>query len=128
MNVLFLDDCPARLEWAAEEFCTGNRFTPAKDASEAIGWLDHAKTCHRPYDVVYLDHDLGDEKWQDSSEENTGMEVVRWVVAYKPKVGRFVVHSMNTPAGHEMVAKLRDAGYEAEYVSFMTLVVGRGGG
>lgn len=114
MTTLFLDDNMARQRWAAKHL---NPTVQAADASGAIAALSSGG-----FDVVYLDHDLGDETYQDEAEENSGSGVVRWIVANKPAIGRVVVHSLNAPAANRMVQCLRDAGYEARYRPFLLLI------
>ena len=70
------------------------------------------------WDWVFLDHDLGGEQMVNSNREDCGMEVVRWIVENQPSIDNILVHSWNSPAGKEMVAKLKDAGYNAEYKPF----------
>ena len=120
MRILFLDDLPER----SAEFLS---VVPHGDC------VDTAAACiarlAEGWDVVLLDHDLGGQAFVDPQEEDTGSGVVRWVVANRPAVGRFVVHSLNEEAGRRMVADLRAAGYAAEYVpgAWMTadIIVGK---
>ena len=72
-------------------------------------------------DNLFLDHDLGGEVFVDSNNKNTGMEVVRWLVANKIKVDNIYVHSLNGVAAKEMVLKLEDAGYDAIQTPFVWL-------
>jgi hypothetical protein len=109
---LFLDDSPARARWAMRNL---EGVVWVKTAAECIAALD------RPWDAVYLDHDL-DGEWQDWREKNTGTEVVRWILTNRPAIGRVVVHSLNSPAANRMAKALSRRGYAAEYVSFLTLV------
>jgi len=113
MNILFLDDNPHRTK----------RFLSAYPSAETV---ETAEACieklkKKEYHVVLLDHDLGGEAWVDSSRDDTGMAVVRWIQKNKPEVQHFIVHSHNTPAGEEMKAKLLDLGYAAEYKPFIKL-------
>lgn len=109
---LFLDDDPERHELVQPAYPAG---TYCYDAASCIRWLADE------WDIVSLDHDLGDELFVDSSRTDCGMEVVRWIVANKPKVGQFWVHSLNGKAAHEMVAQLRAAGYEADRVFYLQI-------
>ena len=100
MRILFLDDDPTR----AQLFLRDNPDVLwVKTAEDCIAALDKA------WDIVYLDHDLGDDGMGQA--EYTGMHVVRWVEDNKPDVERFHVHSWNIPAAAMMVQRLRDAGY-----------------
>ncbi len=123
-RVLFLDDNPARRRWfGLHGVSFEDQLWFAIDAEGAIKCLSdpiHADG----FDLVYLDHDLGEETFVDSDRKDCGMEVVRWIVANKPKIGEIVVHTMNTPAGHGMVRALREAGYSACYRSFFRMVHG----
>ena len=106
-RVLFLDDFPERSAEFLAVVPHGHWVETAADciARLAEGW-----------DIVFLDHDLGGEIFVDPRQEDTGSGVVRWVVANRPAVGRFVVHSLNEAAAVQMVADLRAAGYPADYV------------
>jgi len=64
-----------------------------------------------PLEYLFLDHDLGGEQFVNPERENTGSEVVRWVVANKPLVERIIIHSHNEPAAKMMEADLLEAGY-----------------
>lgn len=114
---LFLDDNPARCGFAIRVL--GPDLIVTMTAGGAIRSL--ASVDQPDFAEVYLDHDLGDETYVDSSRPDTGYEVVRWIVANRPRIGRVIVHSHNTPAGNRMVADLRGAGYVADYVPFTTL-------
>lgn len=72
-------------------------------------------------DYVFLDHDLGGREFVDSTDENTGAEVVRWIAENKPSVGTFVVHSLNPPAGNRMAEDLRGMGYAVIRAPFINL-------
>lgn len=125
-RILFLDDDEARLKWATRTLSRDDHVQTAITADHAIGWLAWAED--KPFDVVYLDHDLNGEVYVDSSRKDCGMEVVRWIVANMPAIGEIVVHSMNTTAGNLMVRALVDAGYKARYQWFMGLVADLGDG
>ena len=112
-NVLFLDDNPHRTKKFVSHYLWAKTVETSEDCIKELGINE--------YHVLFLDHDLGGEQFVDSGREDTGMEVVRWMVENKPNVGDVIVHSHNTPAGIEMVAKLEDAGYSAVYIPFIEL-------
>lgn len=112
-DVLFLDDNHARLAHA-RELAFG--CVCVETADETI-----QKLSERSWRIVSLDHDLGGETYVDPRDPNTGSAVVRWIMANKPTVGEFIVHSMNTPAANIMVSNLRRAGYVANYVPIYKL-------
>lgn len=72
------------------------------------------------WDEVHLDHDLGGEVMVDSSLPNTGMEVVRWIVANDPDIACIVIHTHNTVAAPIMVTDLSAAGYRVMRIPFGT--------
>lgn len=116
-RILFLDDCPTRRRWAQREFGPGNHFEAVDNAEAAIACL-----AEKAYDLVYLDHDLDGEAWANPNGKNTGSEVVRWILLNRPKIGKVIVHSMNTPQGNRMANALRRRGYDATYRSWLTIV------
>src|SRR5271166_6168800 len=92
-RVLFLDDDPDR----ARSFLGRNpQAVWVQTATECIARLAES------WDQVHLDHDLGGEIFVDSSREDCGMEVVRWLCSQPidpmPNTW-FFVHSHNAEAG-----------------------------
>lgn len=112
-SVLFLDDNPARQKRFLQHCPTA---PVALSADECIAFLRY-----HAWDLVFLDHDLGDEVNDDPSGDNTGSAVVRWIVANRPTIGRIVVHSLSQYAP-AMRDALIAAGYDAECIGFMTLI------
>jgi hypothetical protein len=105
---LFLDDDPAR----ASVFLEAN--------PDAV-WVQTVAECvarlAEPWDEVHLDHDLGGEHFVDSSREDCGMEVVRWLAKEpRPNLRRtkFTVHSHNLAAAFEMALRLQGLGHQVE--------------
>jgi len=109
-TVLFLDDNPTRRLRAQQKYLG---CVTVRSAEGCIALLN------REWDRVYLDHDLGGEEGCDPNRTDTGMAVVRWVVAHKPSVRAFVVHSLNHPAATLMTSKLRAAGYSVRQTPFI---------
>ena len=107
---LFMDDSVTRQQRFSQQY---PHATIVSTAEQAISMLQT-----QTFTVVHLDHDLGDEIYVDSDRPDTGMEVVRWIVENRPVVGTVVVHTMNHEAGPLMVERLREAGYEADWVPF----------
>ena len=114
--ILFLDDNPYRTKKFLQ--CWPSAHT-AETAAQMIELLQNTR--QEPADFVFLDHDLGGEEGCDSNDVNTGMEVVRFVEDNKPLVRKFIVHTLNHPAGVRMREKLLDAGYEVVYIPFTVL-------
>ena len=115
MNILFLDDMEAR----TKKF---KSFVPSARCTEtAVGMIGLINSSDEPIDYIFLDHDLGGQTFVDSSESNTGMEVVRWMEANQedlPEIEVVVVHSHNPVAAQNMVLKLQDMNINSEAIPF----------
>lgn len=111
-RLLFLDDDPKRAEQFLKEHPRAVWVTTVPDC------LDRLAEC---WDEVHLDHDLGGKTFVDSSQEDCGMEVIRWLrKETRPHLQRtsFFVHTHNATAGLLMVLLMRGGGYKAEFRPF----------
>ena len=111
-RALFLDDDPAR----AEVFLAG---------SPHAVWVQTAADCiarlSEPWAEVHLDHDLGGEHFVDTSRDDCGMEVVRWICARpRPHLRptKFFVHSHNVNAAMVMAMQMMVNGFSVEVRPF----------
>jgi hypothetical protein len=119
--ILFLDDDSNRAaiaykRWPEEKRNNTMWVTTAEDAISVLD--DYCKELKE----VYLDHDLGGERYVNTKREDCGMEVVRWLES-QPDIGRFshirfTVHTWNIPAGHEMTGRLNKLGLKVTYTPF----------
>ena len=68
--------------------------------------MDKAKSLwNPPYDILLLDHDLGDRQMVDGSDVNTGSEFCRWVpVGDVPR--HVLIHSYNRAGALNMQSML----------------------
>lgn len=114
-RVLFLDDNPARCR-RFRDHCPGGAVVT--NAAEAIQALQAGS----PWSLVFLDHDLEQVEYADPGGDNTGSAVVRWIAANRPRVSRFIIHTLNERGAQGMLRGLKGAGYRAKYVSFMRLI------
>ena len=64
-----------------------------------------------PYDLVYLDHDLGGQVMVDSDEEETGAAFTRWLPPAGDHQPVITIHSFNPVGTQRMFRDLRDRGY-----------------
>jgi CheY-like chemotaxis protein len=113
-RVLFLDDDRRRAaHFLAMVEGLDLDLTIVETADECIVRLGE-----RAFDVVFLDHDLGGEIYCDSSRQDCGMEVVRWLGHNRASHGRFVVHTHNEIAGATMFIGLRGLGYDVVHATF----------
>lgn len=99
-KALVLDDDKRRLNafsWRFREF--GWDYVLKETAADTIEALRNDK-----FDVVFLDHDLGDEQMCGSEREDTGAEVARWI-SQNPIKSIVVIHSYN-PFGADYMKSL----------------------
>lgn len=71
-----------------------------------------------PYDILCLDHDLGDRVHVNSADEETGAEFVRQLPVDPSPSPLVIVHSYNPIGAMEMIRLLHSRGYRAQYVPF----------
>ncbi len=115
-RILFLDDSDTRLKQA--EIALGEEeLSLARTADEAIELLSSLIS----WDLVMLDHDLGQKYMQESDDPGSGMEVVRYIEQALPKIEKIIIHSWNVPAANEMRSRLARQGYNVDYRPFKSL-------
>lgn len=112
MRILFLDDDEYRHK-TVRPLMT---FDAARTALEAIGLLQV-----NTYDLVFLDHDLGGLQMVESSEENTGFTVAKWIRDNNPSIGWVILHSLNPGGVLNMDSVLRQADYSTLICPFTRL-------
>lgn len=112
-KILFLDDSEARLNQAGNYFVEEELYL-ARTAELAINRLSMLA----PWDLVMLDHDLGQKYMQDSEDPGSGMEVVRYIELALPEIKKIIIHSWNAPAANEMRSRLARQGYTVSYQPF----------
>ena len=94
MKVLYVDDIRFPEKWHKNE----DEITVARTYDEAIQYLGDE------YDVISLDHDLGEEK--------TGYDIAKYIVENQLKIGKVAIHSAN-PVGRDNIKQLlTHYGYE----------------
>ena len=62
------------------------------------------------WDIIMLDHDLGNRVFVDSSEENTGFQVAKFIRENNIRFGRCLLHSMNPVGVKNMLEELEGLG------------------
>jgi DNA-binding NarL/FixJ family response regulator len=133
MRILVLEDDPIRIN-RFKQTLSGHDVSYAETARGAISFL-----AGKTFDIVFLDHDLGGQTYVETSEKNTGSEVVRWIMGvfdgekdHREKLiypksrqdwrgTRFIVHSMNTAAALSMTHDLGQARCAVNHVPFNIL-------
>ena len=118
MQIFFLDDMKDR----TKRF---KSFVPsAKCVETAQEMIDLLKSTDEPVDYLLLDHDLGNRIFVDSSDLNTGMEVVRWMERNRdslPEIKSVIVHTHNPDGAQNMIHALREMDIKATYCGFANL-------
>lgn len=102
-NIYILEDSIHRIALFKKYIPNGKYFTEAHEMIKALSNLP----ADEHIDILFLDHDLGGEVYVDSSREDCGMEVARWLAIQRlvnPPINikHIVVHSWNIPAARKM--------------------------
>ena len=98
-KIFFLDDMEIRQKSFKRSFPVDN-ITFAKSAEEAIKILEK----DLDWDLICLDHDLGNRTFVDSKDLNTGYQVAKFLSDKNIK-STIIIHSCN-PVGAENMLKL----------------------
>ncbi len=96
MNILVVEDSEERNQHF-RQWLQGHEFSIAINAEEGLRLL-HAKK----YDVIFLDHDLGDRSGVPSDDPNTGYAVAKEIPNSINKDAQVIIHSMN-PVGSQNI-------------------------
>jgi DNA-binding LacI/PurR family transcriptional regulator len=114
MKILILEDNLIRIEKFKELFKNQDLYI-AKD-------IQHAKEhCNfNEFPVMLLDHDLGNQIWVDSNEENTGYQFVKWLIENNLQKNALIyIHSCNPIGANKMLSLLLDNGYDGIWHPFL---------
>jgi CheY-like chemotaxis protein len=112
-SVLFLDDSEERVRVFRSLLPSATIVMTAESCIE--------KLQGGSYDVVLLDHDLGELVYVPLGTVGHGGDVVKWIVEHKPVIRDIVVHSLNGPAAEWMIRALDEADYNTTYRPFPLL-------
>jgi len=117
MKIFVLEDDENRIE----------RFKQAlkqHDVDYVIDISDVENGYHPPYDLYFLDHDLGGLIYVDSHAQNTGYTFCKWLYENHPEEkGVVVIHSLN-PSGTDNMKSFLDRymvnmiSYKVPFVAF----------
>jgi CheY-like chemotaxis protein len=121
-RVLLVEDDEARCAWFRRKFAP-HVLDVTCDVGQAVEWLEE-----REYSTILLDHDLREEHYfsDEFDDERTGYFVAAWLAAHpdRQRDATIVVHSLNYAGAERMLARLHDAGRDAEHVPFHYLEAG----
>ena len=109
MKVFVLDDMEVRLEWFRTRLCHKYKaiVVTAKTVSEAITCFE----MHNDFDAIFLDHDLGERAFVDSSDPETGFQVAKYIRDNNINAKLIVVHSLNYGGAMNILSVLPSAKY-----------------
>lgn len=116
IDVLILEDSKERVQYF-KRYCSGAVITDsAERCMDLIAGSEHINE-------LWLDHDLGGEKLADSSREDCGMEVVRYLKnnQFQDKIDKIFIHSLNGYANIIMFEDLRNSKYNVTLYAFSLL-------
>lgn len=105
LRVLILDDDIMRHAAFAQRL-SGNEIHHASSAKIAITSLEN----NVPYDIIFLDHDLGAAEGPGLPDPGTGYEVAKWLAEHPDKQPKMIIlHTLNPIGAKNMKACLPDA-------------------
>lgn len=104
-KIFILEDNSERCKLFRKEL-EGCSLTIIDNAKDAIECLKKGLE----YDVLFLDHDLGDRVYVEVTEENTGSTVATFLSDKKVK-GKIIIHSYNPVGAKHMLDLLPKAIY-----------------
>ena len=93
MKIFVLEDDPNRINWFTRAFYDCELITVAATAEKGKYYIRNYK-----YDLIFLDHDLGNRQFVPSNDPITGYQVAKEIPNSINKNTPIVIHSYN-PAG-----------------------------
>ena len=106
MKILVLEDNEERIKYFKEHLSEGCDLDIVKTSKEAISKLKESL-----WDIAFLDHDLGDQVYQESKED-TGFEVAQYLSSNPERMpAKVIIHSWNAQGALNMKKLLPSAIY-----------------
>lgn len=106
MRFFILEDMNIRIEAFKKWYSEQHELIIATNATEAIDILSKDLN----FDVLFLDHDLGDRIFVSTQDENTGSRVAKFLEDKDIK-GKIIIHSWNPSGAKNMMSYLPQAIY-----------------
>lgn len=118
MKIFILDDMVIRQEFfsyaMSELYGDEAHCFVAYSYDEAVKVFEE---CNE-FDIMFLDHDLGDRVYVSSNDPNTGYQVAKYMVENNITSKEIIVHSLNPAGVQNMLAILPE---HAKYVPYTLL-------
>jgi CheY-like chemotaxis protein len=119
MTAFILEDNENRIEQFKKEFGHIADLTIAVSYTEAI----HKFSMSNEYDLILLDHDLGQRIWCSVEDENTGSNFAKFLTNYKFRSTPIIIHSHNHWGASNMMVILGEAGFSnLQWIPFSNLM------
>lgn len=127
MRIFILEDDPDRIRQFCHWFGSGYESPPSPIKWHCIQTNVRLYDYHPPYDIMFLDHDLGGRQMQ--SHEDDGKMFVRDILGtnLNPET-EVILHSHNPDGAKEMFNLLKESGHKWHmiapfgYPSFLSLI------
>ena len=117
MKIFILEDSNERIKQFKKRFFKEELYIE-RDVKAAIKLFKG----NYPFDVIFLDHDLGGEEMVDSNDNNTGYQFVKWMVEnYKVDGTDIIVHSLNPQGADRMIFEMKEHGVRSRKIPFISL-------
>ena len=100
LKILILEDDPYRIKNFKKMLSLDNTLFLSDNVEECKSIYNDNK----PFDVIFLDHDLGGEIFVDSNEKNTGYQFSKFIMNEGVN-NSVIIHSMN-PAGAQRMRSI----------------------
>lgn len=113
MRTFILEDDSRRMDGFNQVL--GYDLTVAKDVRRAKKLFRRGE----PFDLILLDHDLGESDYKDPSREsNNGTEFAKWLASSRTPQGEVIIHSYNPDGAMRMYHTLSPAHWKVTCLPF----------
>ncbi len=102
LKILVVEDMSSRIQFFRNRF-KGHDLYFFDNATDSINALK--LMTDKPWDIAFLDHDLGGKVFVPSSDPNTGYVVAEYIRDNNIKINQIFIHSMN-PAGSQNIKSI----------------------
>ena len=119
INILVVEDDDMRIQWFKTEFAEFN-LKVVKTAQAGISYVENEK-----FDIIFLDHDLGDRIFVSSEDPNTGYQVAKAIVNSINSKTPIVVHSYNPVGVKNILSVLKDTAVSIPFGVFNKKLLNR---
>jgi len=118
MRILVLEDNQDRIEWFKRIYRNHELYITCNLVkARELCW-------EYEFDVMFLDHDLGENNLAAVEQEETGYGFVKWLtIEGIQKKAIYYIHSMNPTGANAMQNLLQDNGYYSLWLPYHLLIL-----